>query len=388
MNRPWRASRLAAVIAVLWLAAVSLVAGASSEGGQAPAAPNATASPNSARWTPPRTPWGDPDLQGIWTSDSANGIPLQRPLQLGTRAELTDEEFAQKVARDERTRTAAQNAVGSFRGDNAWLTKSFRQTSLIVEPADGRVPAYTPGADRRRSPQGTYGEGPLDGPEDFTMYDRCITLGVIGPLMPKIYGNGSRIVQAPGYVAIMYEMVHDARIIPLDGRPHLGHTIRQYLGDSRGRWEGNTLVVETTNLTDRTNAPGGGGIRHSSEIKLIERLTRTADDVLQYEVLIDDPKTYTRPWRISLPLTSPPGYQLLPYDCHEGNLALLQALGGERAEDQALEEDRKKGIIRPRRLIQGLTVPGGPLGPPGPAGGAAPAAAPAQGEGVGPPPGR
>jgi hypothetical protein len=356
------------------LAAI-LIASVSMTGQQGPAASINKAA--AADWSPPRTPWGDPDLQGTWTTDSANGIPLQRPVELGNRAELTDEEFAQKLARDERTRTAAENAVGSFRGDGAWLTQSLRQTSLIVEPANGRLPAYAPGAEARTSPQGTYGEGPLDGPEDFTLYDRCLTLGVVGSMTPKIYGNGHRIVQGPGYVSIMNEMIHEARIIPLDGRPHVGNSIRLYMGDGRGRWEGHTLVVETTNLTDRTNAPGGR-IRHTTEMKVVERFTRTANDRLQYEAVLDDPRTFASPVKISIPLTSPPGYIVLPYDCHEGNLALLQSLGGERAEDRAIEEDRKKGIVRPRKIIQGLTVPGGPLGSPGPVSGAT-APPPAQG---------
>jgi hypothetical protein len=360
----WRVSAFTVLMVVLAVAAVP-VTGQQARGTSI----NAAASASAGSWTPPRTPWGDPDLQGTWTTDSANGIPLQRPVELGTRAELNDEEFAQKLARDERTRTAAENAVGSFRGDGAWLTTSLRQTSLIVEPADGRLPPYAPGAELRTSPQGTYGEGPLDGPEDFTLYDRCLTLGVVGSMTPKIYGNGHRIVQGPGYVAIMNEMIHEARIIPLDGRPHVGNDIRLYMGDGRGRWEGDTLVVETTNLTDKTNAPGGR-IRHTKEMTVIERFTRTADDMLRYEAVLDDPKTFTKPVKISIPLTSPPGYMVLPYDCHEGNLAVLQSLGGERAEDRAVEEDRKKGIIRPRKIIQGLTVPGGPLGSPGPVSGA------------------
>lgn len=358
--------RLLTLVTTLALASVSAT-------GQQGAARSSNTAATAADWTPPKTPWGDPDLQGTWTTDSANGIPLQRPVEYGNRAELTDEEFAQKLARDERTRTAAENAVGSFRGDGAWLTQSLRQTSLIIEPADGRLPPYAPGAEARSSPQGTYGEGPLDGPEDFTLYDRCLTLGVVGSMTPKIYGNGHRIVQGPGFVSIMNEMIHEARIIPLDGRRHVGSNIRLYMGDGRGRWEGNTLVVETTNLTDKTNAPGGR-IRHTTEMKIIERFTRTANDTLRYEAVLDDPKTFTKPVRISIPLTSPPGYFVLPYDCHEGNLALLQSLGGERAEDLAIEEDRKRGILRPRKIIQGLTVPGGPLGSPGPVSGAAPPA--------------
>ena len=162
---------------------------------------------------------------------------------------------------------------------------------------------------------------------------------------------------------ISYEMVHDTRVIPLDGRPHIGSKIRQYLGDSRGHWEGNTLVVETTNLTDQTSiGANGNGLRHSADMKIVERFTRTEADVLKYKVTVDDPKTYTRPFTISIPLISPPGFQLLPYECHEGNYMLAAVLGGERAEDKALEEDAKKGIIRPRKGVQqGLDAGARPL---------------------------
>jgi hypothetical protein len=317
-------------------------------------------------YSPPKTPWGDPDLQAIWSGDSAFGIPLQRPPALGTKAELTDAEFAEKLKRDARTRRTAENAVGSFRNDNAWLTRSFRQTSLIVDPPDGRAPSLVAGADARRTPQGTYGNGPLNGPEDFTLYDRCITLGVIGSMTPKIYGNGYRIVQAPGYAVIMAEMIHEARVIPLDGRPHVGAGVRGYLGDSRGRWDGNTLVIETTNFNGKATVPGNP-VLASPELKIVERLTRVEADLLRYEATVIDPKTYAKPFAISIPFTSPPGYQLLPYECHEGNLAVRQGLGGERAEDRALEDDRKKGIIRPRRPIQGgLTVGGQPIPESGP----------------------
>ena len=176
----------------------------------------------------------------------------------------------------------------------------------------------------------------------------------MGSVLPVVYGNGNRILQTPNEVVISYEMVHDTRIIPLDGRPHIGSKIRQYLGDSRGRWEGNTLVVETTNLTDQTSiGANGNGLRHSADMKITERFTRMAADELNYEIHIDDPKTYVRPFTMRVPLISPPGFQLLPYDCHEGNYMLAAVLGGERAEDKAIEEDAKKGIVRARKPVQG-----------------------------------
>jgi hypothetical protein len=318
---------------------------------QAPAANPGSAAPN---WTPPKTAWGHPDLQGAWTSDGARGIPRDRPEQFGTRALLTDEEFAAKEARDEQVRQNARNASGVQTGgrDGAFLTKTFRQTSLIIDPPNGRTPPVTQQAELRRAPRdrGSFGLGPFHGPEDFTLYDRCITRGIVGGVLPVPYGNGNRILQTPEYFVITYEMIHDTRIIPLDGRPRLGDTIRPYLGDSRGRWEGNTLVVETTNFNDQTSiGPNGNGLRHSADMRMTERFTRVADDVLQYEITIDDPKTYTKPFTLSVPLVSPPDFETLPYECHEGNGAIKYILSAERAEDQAIEEDLKKGIVRPRK---------------------------------------
>src|SRR5262252_6111393 len=216
-----------------------------------------------------KTAWGEPDISGVWTSDAAIGIPMQRPDRFNGRAELTDEEFKDKQARDAQTRNRAENAIGSFRNDNAWLAKSYRQTSLIIDPPDGKMPAVTPWAESRRATrdQGTFGGGPFDKPEDFTMYDRCITRGIVRSVLPVVYGNGNRIIQSPGQVVISYEMVHDTRVIYTDGRSHVGPKIRQYLGDSRGHWDGNTLVIETTNFTDQTSVGlNGNGLRHSQEM--------------------------------------------------------------------------------------------------------------------------
>ena len=317
---------------------------------QTPAKSSAPSKP----YTVPKTPWGDPDLSGVWTSDAAIGIPMQRPDQFGGRAELNDEEFAAKLTRDAQTRERAENAIGSFRNDNAWLVKTFRQTSLIVDPPDGKMPAVTPYAESRRATrdQGTFGAGPFDKTEDFTNYDRCITRGIIGSVLPVVYGNGNRIMQSPGQVIISYEMVHDTRVIYTDGRPHISPKIRQYLGDSRGRWEGNTLVIETTNLTDRTSIGlNGNGLRHSEEMVMTERFTRVGADEIRYEITMNDPKTYVKPFTVSLPLMSPRGYQLLPYECHEGDYAVPNALSAERAEDRALADDLKKGIVRARRAV-------------------------------------
>jgi len=313
-------------------------------------------------YTVGRTPWGEPNLQGVWSSDDTAGIPLQRPEQFGNRLYLNEQEYAERAKQVESGVDRAENeATSSFRQDFA--RRAFWQTSLIVDPADGRLPAYTPEGMQRPMPRGTYGNGPLDSYTDFSLYERCITRGIAGSTLRVVYGNGQRIVQSPGVVAVSYEMIHDTRLLYTDGRPHINQAIRQYLGDSRAHWEGDELVVETTNLTDRTAIGlNGNGNRHSPQMKLTERYKRVADDMLQYQLTVDDPVTYERPFTLSVPLTPLDGGKLLPYDCHEGNYALLQSLGAERAEDRALEEDRRKGIIRPRRPVQdGLGVGGQPI---------------------------
>jgi hypothetical protein len=322
-------------------------------------------------FTTPRTPWGDPDLQGVWSSDDTAGIPLSRPQQFGNRRFLTEQEYVDRQKQVERGIENAENAIGSFRGDFA--RRAFRQTSLVVDPPDGRMPAVTPQAKLRAAPRdrGTFGDGPFDSTEDFTLYDRCVTRGIVGSVLRVIYGNGNRIVQAPGMVAISYEMIHDTRVFYTDGRPHVGQAIRQYLGDSRARWDGDMLVVETTNLTDKTSIGlNGNGLRHSDKMKITERFKRVATDIIQYQVTVDDPVTYEKPFTISMPLTPLDGNQLLPYDCHEGNYAIRQSLGAERAEDAALAADLAKGIKRARRPVQdGLGVGGQPIGEGGPGGG-------------------
>jgi len=336
------------------------------------------------KYVTPRTPWGDPDLQGVWSSDDTAGIPMSRPADLGNNLYQTDEQWAARQKQTQQGIQNALNAIGTFRGDYA--RRSFRQTSLIVDPPDGRTPAFTAAAEKRRAPRdrGTFGDGPFNTPEDFTMYDRCITRGIVGSVLRVVYGNGNRIVQAPGMVAITYEMIHDTRVLYTDGRPHLSPGIRQLLGDSRARWEGDELVVVTTNLTDRTSIGlNGNGLRHSDTMTIVERFKRVADDVIQYQMTIDDPVTYVRPFTISLPLTPLEGDVLLPYDCHEGNLAIMQSLSAERAEDRALEADLKKGIVRPRRPVQDGNPQAGGGGRGGRAGGAG-AAAPAGGRGGAP----
>src|SRR5215472_2262509 len=323
----------------------------------------------------PKTPWGEPDLIGVWSSDDTAGIGMSRQQNwdgrgrgacYGDRLYLNDQEFAQRQQQiTQRAKQGDENAVGAFRFDYA--RRAFAQTSLIVDPPNGVQPAYTPGAFTHAMPRGTYGNGPLDWTTDFSTYERCITRGVLGSTLNVIYGNGAEISQSPGYVTVTYEMIHDTRIIPTDGRPHVGSKIHQLLGNSVGHWEGDELVVETTNFTNETAiGVNGNGNRHSSDLELVERFKRVAKDVVQYQVTIEDPKTYERPWTMSFPLTPLDGGRILPYTCHEGNMALTQSLGGERAEDRTLAEDLKNGKVRERRPVQdGLGVGGAPAGPGG-----------------------
>jgi hypothetical protein len=319
--------------------------------GQTPAqksAPPAKATPQSKPWTPPKTPWGDPDLQGIYTSDDYIGVGLQRNPQFGDRLFLTEQEIAQREgqianqSKNDLVETVASNARAGTGPPGHWGERARRppkQTSLIVDPPDGRFPELTPDARTRFTPQGAGVADPVaDSWEDFSYYIRCISRGVTGSIYPVIYGNGTQIIQGPGYVAILHEMVHEARIIPLDKRPHANSNIRMYMGDSRGRFEGNTLVVETTNFLDKKTAVqggnGGAGPPTTDALKLTERFTRTSPDTIQYEVTIDDPKTYVRPWKVSFPILQEPGYENFEYACHEGNHAMFNSLSGARALEQ------------------------------------------------------
>jgi hypothetical protein len=344
---------LAGAIAVA--AALSITAGA-----QAPSSTTAGAAAAKA-FSTPRTPWGDPDISGTWSSDDLRSVPLQRPAEFGQRAELSDEEYAKRLAANTEARNRELNRVGAFRNDVG--TRTFRQTSLVVEPADGRLPPLTPEAQREVERRQQQRSNPPDSWTDRSLYDRCITRGVFGSVLPVIYGNGNFIFQAPGLVSITYEMVHDTRIIPLDGRPHINQGIRQYMGDARGRFEGDTLVVETKNFMGNTTGVGGngGGAPTSDVLHVIERFTRVAPDVLNYEVSITDPKTFTQPVKLRLPLTTQPDYQVLPYECHEGNHALHNILSAARAEDWAVEEAVKKGLPRPKPSTWlGGVAPGAP----------------------------
>ena len=347
---------VASAMAVL----VSIVTAAQTPTRQAPAETTAAARKN-RNWVPPKTLWGHPDLQGVWTSDDMRSVPVSRPDSMAGRTTLTPEEFTRRASGDDASRDRAVNKETVLR--NEFGVRTFGYSSLVTDPADGRIPPMTPDALKRAAPRdgGTFGPGPFNGPEDFTLYDRCITRGVVGSLLPVLYGNGLRILQTPQQVVISYEMIHDTRIIPLDGRPHNGPHLPQYLGDSRGHWEGNALVVETTNFTNQTSiGANGNGVRHSDKMKMTERFTRIDPEMIDYEVTVDDPVTYTRPFTIRMTITTQPAYQLYEYACHEGNGAVKYALSGERAYEKAVAEAVAKGQPIPRRDT------GSPYGPPVP----------------------
>jgi hypothetical protein len=297
-------------------------------------------------WNAPKTPWGDPDLQGTWTSDDCIGTPMSRPANLGDKLYYTEKELAD---RESALARQAENDKREFSDPNARVTtgppghwgerarRPCKQTSLVVDPPNGRTPDLLPEARRRPIPEGAGNNNPkADSPEDFSFYIRCISRGVTGSILPVIYGNGQQIIQGPGFVSILQEMVHEARIIPLDGKPHPGSGFRSYMGDARGHWEGSTLVVETTNFLPNKTGIGlnGGGTPTSDALKLTERYTRVGPNVLNYEVTIDDPKTYVQPFKVAFPLTQEPGYENFEYACHEGNNAMFNSLSGARAQEQ------------------------------------------------------
>lgn len=326
------------VLAALPLAAQSS-AGKANTAEAKPAAKKAAAAKN---YAPAKLPWGDPDLQGEWPA-SAN-IPMQRPVGFGTRAYLTDAEFAarQKQARQQNEADSEEFAPASgtaasvtINPPSYWVEhgKPDHQASLVVDPPDGRIPPMTPEGEKFvHSLRGGLGPGShfpekVDSWEDFDSYSRCITRGLVSSMLPTLYNFGNQIMQAPGYVIIRNEMIHETRVIPLDGRPHVGPDLRTYMGDSRGHWEGNSLVVETTNFNDKTGAGGG---YFSDAARLTERFTRTGPKDLSYDLTIDDPKTWTKPWTIHMPYHMDSSYVIYEYACHEGNYMMIDALTGAR----------------------------------------------------------
>ena len=302
---------------------------------QAPTRPTEPQPKPGVHFVTPRTAWGDPDLQGIWPSDSLVDVPLERDSSFGTRNELTDVEF------DAAQMRAKSDISPQIAPDPHWLErgKVSRLASLVVDPPNGRLPAMTADGARRAERWRTTSadEYLFQRPEDLTPYDRCITRGVLGSVMPNIYNTGIQILQVPGLVVIRYEMIHEARVIPLDRRPHPPSALRSYMGDPRGRWEGDTLVVETTNFNGKTGSYGrnGNGNPTSESLRLVERFTLVDANTLQYHVTVHDPQTWVSDWSVAFPMTRDDSYAMYEYACHEGNYALANSLRGARARERA-----------------------------------------------------
>ena len=289
------------------------------------------------RRAPLRTPWGDPDLQWLWTNSTLT--PFERPAALSGKPVLTEQEAAEFEKETLQARDADNRAGGTdadlgraynqFWYDRGTKVVGTRSTSLVVDPPEGRVPSLTPAAQQRVDARTSAGRrSPADGPEDRSLAERCILWPTAGPpMIPGGYNNNYQILQTPEYVVILIEMIHDVRIIPLDGRPHVASSIRQWMGTSRGRWDGDTLVVTTTNFTGKTNFRGA-----SENLRLVERFTRVDPDTINYQFTVDDPASFTRPWAAAIPMTKTEG-PIFEYACHEGNYGMTNLLSGARADE-------------------------------------------------------
>ena len=283
-------------------------------------------------YTSPKTPWGDPDLQGLWPGSFQ--IPVERDKKLGERGTLTEQELADREKR-------AKGQTGRNFGIEYFPASP--QASLVVDPKDGRLPPMIPEAQKRmKEMRDGLGPPTLSTPEqranwvdDFDLWGRCITKGLLGSMIPgNLYNKGNQILQAPGYVVIRNEMVHESRVIPLDGRPHVGANIRTYMGDGRGHWEGNALVIETTNFKNNIGMNGFNQSHTTDRLRIVERIARIAPDELSYDVTVEDPGTWTRPWSMHIPYQQDNDYQLYEYACHEANYDLLNILKGARAKEE------------------------------------------------------
>jgi hypothetical protein len=293
----------------------------------------------------PRTAWGDPDISGTYTNKYEQGTPFEQPPELeGKRLEDINGDELARILKD-RQRNSIERApfnggdpsglIGGpaeFRDNNEILKGS--SAWFVVDPPDGRIPAITPEAQQRikalRRGGSSFTNGPFNSQEDFSLYDRCITRGFPGSMLPAIYGDSYQIVQGHGWVAIRYEMIHETRVIPLDGRPHVSKNIQMDMGDARGHWEGDTLVVETTNFRERSvyrNASPGA-------LRLTERFTRLSPARLDWRVTVDDQTTWTKPWTFAVPLTVNDDEPVFEYACHEGNYAVRNMLSATRAEER------------------------------------------------------
>jgi hypothetical protein len=313
---------MSSLAAFIWLVSVAHPRAA----GQAPSTPA-----KKKDWTPPRTPDGYPDFQGYWATSTLT--PLERPAEFAGKEFFTEKEAAEyekrmldelnSDRRDGGPEADLRRNYNEFWRDRGTTVVASRRTSLIVDPPDGKIPPFTPEARKRRTAEGRRGP---DGPEDLALRIRCISRDL--PMIPTPNNNVQQIVEGPGYVAILHEMMHEFRIIPLDGRAHAHSRVRGYMGDSRGHWEGDTLVIDTTNFIGKSNFYGADENMH-----LTERFTRTGPDLIQYQFSVNDPTAYTRSWsgELSMRKTSEPVFE---YACHEGNYSMPTILAGARAAEQ------------------------------------------------------
>jgi hypothetical protein len=325
--------------------AIGVIAFSLAPGIRGQGASTASSKANS-KWTAARTADGQPDLQGVWTN--ATITPFERPKEFADKAYLTPQEaltYEERVLResnrDQRGKTPEADVGGAY--NEVWFERGTRvvstlRTSLVIDPQDGKLPALTPEAKQTMAARDIISRRNPEGPEDMALPVRCLLWPTAGPpMLPSGYNNNYRIVQSPGYVAILVEMIHDVRIIPLDGRPHLPSNVRQWMGDSRGHWEGDTLVVDTTNFTNKTH------FRNADEkLHLTERFTRTSPNTILYQFTVDDPTAFTKSWTGEVPFTKSEA-PLFEYACHEGNYSMTTMLRGARMQDKAaaLRKDTK-----------------------------------------------
>jgi hypothetical protein len=318
--------RMRMLAALVTTTVLAVVLGATVDGGAAPKRA-AAAGPV------PRTADGHPDLQGLWNSIDAFLTPLERPSKLADKSSVSDEELSEVLRQEAQKKIDGALTVGVGSYGREWYEYKegniSGQLSLVVDPPDGRIPPLT--ATGREKADFVRAHA-TDSHEFLDPGDRCVTRGILGMMLPTFYNNGKQIVQAPGYVALMSEMIHDVRVIPTDGRRHVAAAVRSWTGDSRGRWEGNALIVETTNFAPRDVLRG---IRlQSDSLKMTERFTLVDADTLMYRATIDDPQIYTRPWTIEFPFKRDKEYRMFEYACHEGNHAVEGILRGARAQEK------------------------------------------------------
>jgi len=311
-------------------------------------------------WTTPRTPWGDPDLQGQYSNKYETSTPFERPKEFEGRhiSDVKPDELAAAVKKRqadtlERAKYFGGDPEGRI-GNSAEFRDIYEITKgsrpwFVIDPPEGTIPPLVPAARARMAAQarvgGSFGSGPFNSHLDFSLWERCITRGLPGSMLPGQYGNSYEIVQAPGIVAIRYEMVHETRVIPLapstssgssratssdEGRAHLSGTLRMDMGDARGRWEGDTLVVETTNFKGRSVYRNA----NPDKLRLVEKFTRTGANKIEWSVTVDDPSTWTRPWTFAIPLTRTDQEPVFEYACHEGNHAIDNILSAARASEK------------------------------------------------------